>query len=357
MELKYAETVYRDETLILTIIPLPFCLMTLVVLCYYIRRRYRLYLEIKLIPFALLRKESYRNHRKNLRIKCIISNFIILILLFELLQNISYVIYLIPDWVLKFDKANVSKFTFLFNVRYYILISVSPIKFSLVPVLSMMMDFLWLAYRKYEYKNNIIRWTVYILIRTFMTFLDHFLLTLCRKYGFTDHCLSFYLISSSLYGFFYIFDFIGFVYFSRKFYFHLKSREREIRLFYFDNNAALESKYLRVHFKIATILVVNSLFFFTFGFSSWEFLEFFATCAGNYPVTARYIPIITKSLVGYVLFPSIIIYKILINLNYLYIFLVIVYKYFKDRQKLANINNYIRPLIEDYHKTLYNNKY
>ena len=198
----------------------------------------------------------------------------------------------------------------------------------------------------------------YITIRTFVTFLSHFLLSLCgTKYRYHGYCLPFQLISSLLYAFFYISDFIGFVYFSRKFYFHLKSREQEIRLFYFDNNAALESKCLLIHFKIATILVVNSLFFFTFGFSLWELLEASIAVAGIFPVTTKYVPIVLKSLVGYILFPSITIYKILININYMYIFIVIVYKSFKNRQKLANINNYIRPLIERYHNTIYNTQY
>ena len=320
----------------------------------YIRRRYRLSREIKRFPFNLLWKESSKNRLKNLRIKCIICNFIILILLLEFLQNISYVTFLLPDWFIRFDKPNVSKYTFLFHVRFYTLMLISPIRFSLVPVLSMMMDFLWLVYRKFKYRNNTIRWTVYISVRTFIIFICHFLLTLCKRYEFSDYCLPFSLVSFPLYGFLYIFDFIGFVYYSRRFYLHLKSRELEIRLFYFDNNAAFESRFIRVHFKIATILVVSSLFFFfTFGFASWEFLEFCENSVGMFPSATKYIPITTKSSVGYVLFPSIIRYKILINFNYLYIFLVIVYKSYNDRMKLANINNYIKPLIEKYHNNIY----
>ena len=41
-----------------------------------------------------------------------------------------------------------------------------PIYYLTVPVLSMLMDFLWLAYRKYEYKYTMIRWTMaYYIIR------------------------------------------------------------------------------------------------------------------------------------------------------------------------------------------------
>ena len=68
---------------------------------------------------------------------------------------------------------------------------------------------------------------------------------------------------NAFYGTLLIIDFIQFVYFARKYYLHLKSREKEFRLFYFDRKDYLNSKYLRIHFKIATILVGIALFFFT----------------------------------------------------------------------------------------------
>ena len=67
----------------------------------------------------------------------------------------------------------------------------------------------------------------------------------------------------TIYGILTIIDFIQFVHYSRKFYLHLKSREKEIRLFYFDKEAYLDSKYLRIHLKIATILVGTAFFFYT----------------------------------------------------------------------------------------------
>ena len=69
-----------------TILPIPFCFLTLFILIYYIRRRCSLYQEIKRIPRELLLMESYQNHLKNLSIMAIINNFIIAILLFELIQ-------------------------------------------------------------------------------------------------------------------------------------------------------------------------------------------------------------------------------------------------------------------------------
>ena len=77
---KTANTV---EAVISSILCLIFCALVLFVLVYYIRRRYKLYKEINRIPQELLIMESYRNHLKNLKIKCIINNFIIVILVME----------------------------------------------------------------------------------------------------------------------------------------------------------------------------------------------------------------------------------------------------------------------------------
>ena len=89
------------------------------------------------------------------------------------------------------------------------------------------MDFLWLTYWKYEFKYTIIRWTWYIVVRTLVVCLVGF-----SKYSDFVNCLN---------GIVPIIDFIQFVYYSKRFYLHLKSRE-EIRIFYFDKEAYLDSK-------------------------------------------------------------------------------------------------------------------
>ena len=84
-------------TLILTIVPLPFCLMTVGVLVYFIRIKYRLYREINYVSDELLFKQSSQNHLKNLKIRSMIASAIIGVLILEFIQNMSYVIYLLPD--------------------------------------------------------------------------------------------------------------------------------------------------------------------------------------------------------------------------------------------------------------------
>ena len=54
------------EVSIYSTVSFVFCVLALFVLVYYIRRRYKLYKEIKRIPKKLLILEEYKNHLKNL---------------------------------------------------------------------------------------------------------------------------------------------------------------------------------------------------------------------------------------------------------------------------------------------------
>ena len=158
---------------------------------------------------------------------------------------------------------------FLMELQDYSSQFTIPLYYSLVPVLTMMMDFLWLAYRKYEYKYTIIRWTWYIVIRIMIVFLlEYAVVFVSISADYQTICSNFVIVIFSIFS---IIDYIQFVYYARKFYLHLKSREKEIQLFYFDKKAYLDSKYLRIHFKIATILVGIALFFFTLANSSGLF--------------------------------------------------------------------------------------
>ena len=220
--------------------------------------------------------------------------------------------------------------------------------YSLVPVLTMMMDFLWLACRKYEYRYTIIRWTWYIVIRALVLFLFQHSI----PFSF-DYQIIYSFLAGVIFG---IFDFIQFVYYARKFYLHLKSREKEIRLFYFDKKAHLDSRFLRIHFKIATILVVNAVFFSTLASSTVE-LGVILEIPDDYIAIPQQL---NKNLLtifyyfGFITNLSYLISQVLFIFNYLYIFIVVVYKSYRDGQKLKNINNYIKPIMKQYHDNYYN---
>ena len=350
-QLKYSMFITSQiVNLILSIILMIFCLLAVFTLCYYIRRRFKLYQEINRITQNLLFFEIYQNYRKNLRIQALIANFIIIILFLEIIENFLYLAFLIPLLAAIFNSEQLPKFLFLPLLNYGLLI----IRIIITPVLTLLMNVLWLVYRKYGYKFTIIRWVSYIVIRAFVILTSDIILESLDEHDGYKILLSF--ICKYMYSSFTIFDLIQFVYSSRKFYLHLKSREKEIKLFYFDNTAYQESKHIRIHFMIATILVTISLFFFAvaFGISRITTNTYILISniildnSMNVPILL-YLPLISLS--------SIIIYKILFIFNYLYVFVVVVYQSIRNRQKLVNINTNIKPLVEEYHKTIFNTRY
>ena len=349
MDTQTINTVYTVIVLISSIFSFIFCVLILFVLVYYIRRGYKLYKEINRIPRELLIMETYRNHLKNLKIKCFINNFIIVIVIMEFMQNLCQFIHYIPyyiNYILK--DFNFSPFM---ELEIYSYLVYKSIYFSIVPILSMMMDFLWLAYRKYEYKYAIIRWTWYIVIRT-----EFVLLTQNPNILPLDYRIIYYYLVNVIYAIVPIVDLIQFVYYAWKFYLHLKSREKEIQLFYFDKKAYLDSKFLRIHFKIATILVVNALFFSTLSGSAYEVSAIFEIhdyyIASPQQLDENLLIIFYYfCLIGNI---SYLISQILFIFNYLYIFIVVVYKAHRDGQKLKNINDYIKPIMKQYHDNYYN---
>ena len=338
-----------------SLLTLPFCVLALFALVYYIRRRYKLYKEIKRIPKNLLILEEYKNYLKNLKLKCIINNFIIVILMIEIAQNVFQFIIYFPDWIIDF----LDESPLYWELIYYSYLLYPAIRYSLVPVLSMLMAFLWLAYRKYEYKYTIIKWTWYIVIRTLVLFVIEY--PEFTNLILLDYQPSYECFSDIILLIFPIIDFIQFVYYSRRFYLQLKSREKEIRLFYFDKKAYLDSKYLRIHFKIATILVGTALFFYTLAssdrvFSILDSTLFIFSLPGYLQLYNIFILLVGSLSIDITTF-SFLIFEVLLNLNYLYIFIVVVYKSYRDRKRLENINDYIRPIVKQYHDDYYNNRY
>ena len=333
-------------TTIWPIIQIIFSLLTLFVLVYYVRRRYSLCGEIKRIPQGLLYKESYRNHLKNLKLRCVIHNFIILVLAMELTQSIGFVVYSLPYFLMsmKLDILSFNSIDYSFQ-KYLTLLNLS-IMYSLVPVLSMIMDFLWLAYRKYEYKYTLIRWACYIAVRILVFVL------LSDTMGADNY--EFNVLIRLLTGLTFIVDYIQYVYYSRKFYLHLKSREKEIRLFYFDKRAYLDIKFIRFHFKIATILVSLALFFRSTGiFVNSFFRGAIENMCFLISDNCRDIGMLVLYIVVFIVTPFRIFSTIIFTFNYLYMFIVIVYKSYRDKQKLANINKHIKPIVQQYHNKFY----
>ena len=105
MNTQIINTANAVVAVIILILSTIFCVLVLFVLVYYIRRRYKLYKEINRIPQELLIMESYRNHLKNLKITCVINNFIIVILVMEFLLYFGPILMYYP-YVIAFLLGN-----------------------------------------------------------------------------------------------------------------------------------------------------------------------------------------------------------------------------------------------------------
>ena len=219
-----------------------------------------------------------------------------------------------------------------------------------VPLLSLVMNFLWLVYRKYKYKYTMIRWTIYIVMRsvavTILIQLTYYHMS--TEYDILDDMLV-YVITMCLY----IFDFIQYVYYSKRFYSHLKSREKEIRLFYFDKEAYIRSRGIRIHFLICNILVINALFLYTLGYFVLYILHLLELTLEVFHFRSSILDNATALSWDNVGYPMIVLSKVLLNINYLYIIIVIIYKSIRSRFKLYNINKHIKPIVKVYHDSVY----
>ena len=319
-------------------ITLLFCFNTLVVLVYFIRRRVRLGLEIRRIPADQMVRQEYKNYFMNLKTTIKITNFIILILIIELLENLLFIQVELRLFVSEQSPSFIVNY--LIKTYQYVLSLLLAMRFMYVPLLSLVMNFLWHVYRKYEYKYTLIRWIAYIIVRCLVVILYINVIPIKIRFFFT--C-------------FYIFDFIQYVYYSKRFYSHLKSREKEIRLFYFDKEAYLNSRWIRIHFFVGNVLVTSALFLSTLGYSMYAILKVTngIVCLFDYEGSSI-LEYVLSTLDGGVVVPILIVHKVLYNFYYLYIIIVIFYKSIRSRIKLYNINKHIKPIVEAYHSSMYN---
>ena len=112
-----------------------FCILATIVLMYYVRRRYILHLYMRDITPEMLWLMSYINHRKNLKIQAMIANFVIIIILVEITNNIANIynnlVLLIP--------YNEQLLILMVHVRCYT-------QLSHVPLLCLLLKVIWLAY-------------------------------------------------------------------------------------------------------------------------------------------------------------------------------------------------------------------
>ena len=339
-----------------------FCVLTTIVLLYYIRRRYLLSLEMRQITPELLWEQNYKNHLKNLKIKAMISNFIILILLVEISTFFSSLLDSVHYWFTLFNWKWITN-TIILHILW--IIKCLPI-YCYVIVLCLFLKVLLLAYFNLPYKYTIMRWTAYILLRILFSiiFIDGWMFINQGAIGsaqletnIPDIHIIYSIhetLSSAIQSLFAVVDFITYIVYSRRFYQHLKSRELEAR-FIMDSEDYMERRYVRIHFKIATILVTIAFFFHTLSVLTLNLSSF------NFDISSIIYPFFDSHVwESYLKIPNNIcglIFRLILNMDYLYITCIILYKYCRQKRKLTRVNDRIRPLVAEYHEGIFSRYY
>ena len=197
--------------------------------------------EIRRIPAYQLVRQEYKNYFMNLRTTIKITNLIILILILEIIENLFVTL-----TTLEYVSQILLGVNYIFGFYVYASKLLGVIRLMYVPLLSLVMNFLWLVYRNYEYKYTMIRWTVYIVVRGLVAGISiQSIIYMSNEY----RLLAYMMLSVILISFF-AFDFIQYVYYSKRFtYSHLKSREKEYStiLSTLDREAYIQSKNIRMH--------------------------------------------------------------------------------------------------------------
>ena len=232
-----------------------FVILSVAILVYYIRRRYKLYLEIKAITVEQLWFHSYQNHLKNLRIKAMIANFVILILLVEIGTRVCYIYqYRCRLYVLL--KLQVDTHCHTTGIIYCLNFIMKFItQESYIPLLCLFVKVLWLVYLHSPYECSVRNWTTYIMMKIIAVYVCVLLLPVISKfmYGYSVGRLI-EIISIMVQSFSMIFEYITYLVYSRRFYLLLRGIEIENKLS-LDRGKYLESKFVRIHFKVCTILI------------------------------------------------------------------------------------------------------
>ena len=327
---------------IFIILFLSFCLLASVVLIYYVRRRYLLYLDMKSISQDELTLLSFQNHRKNLRIKALISNFIVIIVIIEILIYLSFSLLSI-DYLEEYSSTLFKNMLRVLTKFSYIYKYISVISyFCHLPMLSLLLKVLWLIYLHSPYKYTIIRWTWYIVIRCVLfSIFCYFQSTSQCSIGWHDIICN---TIEAIYMFVSVSDLIIYLVYARRLYIQLKSRETEAR-WCKDRAEYRNARSLRLHYKIATILVAIAMCSITI----FQNLAISKTILSSFIGHAVIHQI--DDFYKYFEFFEFTTYILLFNLNYLYIVSMIVFNYCKQNRQLTNVNNKIKPIVKRYHNT------
>ena len=334
------DRIHDIESDILSFTTLLFSLLALAVFCHFLRRRYLLRGEIKNISKYDLMKPCYQNHLKNLQIKSMITNFVIIIVFVEFMFNLSLAGRALPKWKDTFNKENIFSFQDLkkaaLTLRYIGIIAV----YCHTAIPGLLLKVLLLAYLHCPYRYTVMRWSVYITVRC-VVFVGSFFIN-SKIYTKELRSLRDILGSVAFFA-----DFFTYIIYSRRFYLYLKSREKEARLFK-DRTTYLNERAICFHFKVTSILVTTGLFALFIPTVIYPIISVPGIYIADYNKKTQ---AIMESTINAVLRIGIIIYSLVFILNYLYMISLVVGSYLMQKRGLVHVNKKIKPIITAYHKS------
>ena len=117
----------------------------------------------------------------------------------------------------------------------------------------------------------------------------------------------------------------------------------------------IENKYICIHFKVATILVGAALSLYiliALMTIPWMGMDYISrifsieSLEDNSEIIYEIYDLLPTDVIQ-------VLYRLLLNLNYLYVLFVIIYKYIKKRN-LTRVNDKIKPLVREYQDGIFN---
>ena len=282
---------------------------------------------------------GFQNHLKNLQIKLMITNFVVIIVFVEITYNLSFVAIVLPSWEDTFPKINFS--SFYLWIGHTIIRQIEDIAVLChMAIPCLLLRVLLLIYLHCPYRYTMMRWSIYIIVR--IVVLGPILLYL------SDHSLiELALLQEILRALAFLADLLIYMIYSRRFYLHLKSREKEAR-FFKDRTTYLNERAICLHFKVASILVIIGQFALQFPQAMYVLIYVPDTFIGLYNKETQ---AIMESTIMAVLNIGIIIYSLVFILNYLYMISLVVGSYLVQKRGLVHVNKKIKPIITAYHKS------
>ena len=328
-----------------------FSTLAFCVLGYFIHKRYRIYQKIKRTTNREFPTTyDVKKKLKNMKIEALVYNVIIFIIIIEIFENVDMCIYTMNIWIKYFFKIpkEMGKLDGIFARMGIVSQSLNII---LVPILCIFLRVLWLIYNHYPCKDALMKWWAYIIIRLSSYLINYFLsTTIPINTASTILCLCFQVAFLS----FYVFEYVMYLKYARQFYLHLKSREEEIRLHYYDEPAYRHSRFVRKYFSHSITFVAISLFFLSFSY----FIILFTFTVDTIDNLIPIIPLEAwNDMFGNIIHPisncvysiSQTVYRLLSVLSYLYMIFVVVRELHFKRIDYININDRMKPLLQQYH--------